>query len=164
MSLLAHPRCSHAHGHLFAFGCTEEHLLYENLGCKPRGRPCDGPLKHATGKGWVKGGVPWDKKGAAYRDATTKGHTVKMAIVETLGGISPHTRAIYRRHARRATAKGARDSTKYGTTRISTRSFYTHHTPAPVDRGGAPRCEEYPSGRQPRQRRGVRGLDRAARE
>ena len=42
--------------------------------------------------------------------------------------ISPHTRAQYRRHARRASAKGARDMTKYGTTRISTRSFYTHHT------------------------------------
>ena len=30
--------------------------------------------------------------------------------------------------APRATATGARDMTKYGTTRVSTRSFYTHHT------------------------------------
>ena len=29
---------------------------------------------------------------------------------------------------RRASAPGARDKTKYGTTRLSTRSFYTHHT------------------------------------
>ena len=34
---------------------------------------------------------------------------------------------IIRRLARRATAKGARDRTINGETRISTRSFYTHH-------------------------------------
>ena len=66
--------------------------------------------------------------GALPRDALSKGHKTKIVLVETTGGISPHTRAICRRHARRATAKGARDKTKYGTTRISTRSFYTHHT------------------------------------
>ena len=57
-----------------------------------------------------------------------KGNKVNMMIVETLGGIAPHSRAFLRRHARRASAKGARDKTKYGTTRVSTRSFYTHHT------------------------------------
>ena len=51
-----------------------------------------------------------------------------LQLVETTGGISPHTRAIYRRHARRASAEGARDMIKDGTTRVSTRSFYTHHT------------------------------------
>ena len=29
--------------------------------------------------------------------------------------------------ARRSTGKGATDRTRYGTTRISTKSFYTHH-------------------------------------
>ena len=48
-------------------------------------------------------------------------------IVEAYGGIAPHSRAALRRLARRASAKGARDRTVYGTTRISTRSFYTHH-------------------------------------
>ena len=75
-----------------------------------------------AGTGWVKGA------GGDYRDALAKGHKVKIVLVETTGGISPHTRAIYRRHARRASAKSARDTTKYGTTRVSTRSFYTHHT------------------------------------
>ena len=37
------------------------------------------------------------------------------------------TRAHLRRLARRANKKGARDATKYGGTRLSTRSFYTHH-------------------------------------
>ena len=116
-------------GHLYGFGSTEEKIRVENMGCKPRGRACDGPFNHATGKGWVKGGVPWwSKDGPAYRDALSKGHVLKIALVESLGGISPHTRAHYRRHARRASAKGARDKTKYGTTRVSTRSFYTHHT------------------------------------
>ena len=87
------------------------------------------PFDHATGKGWVKGGIPWDSnKEVAYSDAQAKGHLVKIVLIETLGGISPHTRAIVRRHARRASAKGARDKTKYGETRVSTRSFYTHHT------------------------------------
>ena len=112
-------------GHLYGFGNTEEKLRVKILGCKPRGRRQDGAFIHMgphAGTGWVKG-VEGD-----YRDALSKGHKTKIVLVETTGGISPHTRAICRRHARRATAKGARDKTKYGTTRISTRSFYTHHT------------------------------------
>ena len=83
-----------------------------------------------SNKGWVKGGdtVPWNSsKKVAYRDALSKGHRVELAIIESTGGIAPSTRAAYRRHARRASAPGARDKTKYGTTRLSTRSFYTHH-------------------------------------
>ena len=41
--------------------------------------------------------------------------------------VAPATRAHLRRLARRANKKGARDATKYGETRLSTRSFYTHH-------------------------------------
>ena len=32
-------------------GNTEEQARWENLGCKERGRPADGPLNHTTGKG-----------------------------------------------------------------------------------------------------------------
>ena len=65
-----------------------------------------------------------------YSTTSTSQHnkTPSSRPTSNRNGISPHTRAICRRHARRATAKGARDKTKYGTTRISTRSFYTHHT------------------------------------
>ena len=39
-------------GHSYAFGNTEEKARYDNLGCKPRGRRCDGYFNHKTGKGW----------------------------------------------------------------------------------------------------------------
>ena len=42
-------------GHSYAFGNTEEKARYDNLGCKPRGRRCDGYFNHKTGKGWVAG-------------------------------------------------------------------------------------------------------------
>ena len=48
--------------------------------------------------------------------------------MESYGGISPHTRASIRYLSRRASAKGAIDRTKYGRTRVSPKSFYTHHT------------------------------------
>ena len=49
-------------------------------------------------------------------------------IVEATGGIAPQ-RAHMRYLARRSHGKGATDRTRYGTTRISTKSFYmyTHH-------------------------------------
>ena len=43
------------------------------------------------------------------------------------GGITDHARAHLRYLARRSTGKGAVDRTRYGSTRISTKSFYTHH-------------------------------------
>mmetsp|Transcript_16949 Transcript_16949/g.34258 ORF Transcript_16949/g.34258 Transcript_16949/m.34258 type:complete len:277 (-) Transcript_16949:546-1376(-) len=51
---------------------------------------------------------------------------VVPVIVEATGGIAP-TRAYMRYLARRSHGKGATDRTRYGTTRISTKSFYTHH-------------------------------------
>ena len=49
-------------------------------------------------------------------------------IVEAHGGIAPSTLAVVRHLTRRSTGKGATDRTVYGTTRVSTKSFYTHHT------------------------------------
>ena len=48
-------------------------------------------------------------------------------ILEATGGIAPHTRAHMRYLARRSRGRGATDRTRYGATRISTKSFYTHH-------------------------------------
>ena len=48
-------------------------------------------------------------------------------IVEASGGIAPHSLAIARRLARRSKGKGAFERTKYGTTRLSTKSYITHH-------------------------------------
>ena len=35
-------------GHNYAFGNTEGKARYDNLGCKPRGRRCDGYFNHKT--------------------------------------------------------------------------------------------------------------------
>ena len=48
-------------------------------------------------------------------------------IVETTGGIVPHARVQVGRLARRAEGKGKRDSTKYGSSRTSARTFFHHH-------------------------------------
>ena len=47
-------------------------------------------------------------------------------IIETLGGITPHARRAVRHLEHRVRAK-ARDGTKYGTSRTSTKNFYYHH-------------------------------------
>ena len=47
--------------------------------------------------------------------------------MENTGGISPVPCSVARRLGRRASAKGAIDRTKYGHSRVSTKSFYTHH-------------------------------------
>ena len=49
-------------------------------------------------------------------------------IVESTGGITPATLAVVRHLTRRSAGKSATDRTVYGTTRVSTKSFYTHHT------------------------------------
>ena len=49
-------------------------------------------------------------------------------IVETFGGIVPSARAHIGWLARRAKGKHGRDSTKYGSSGVSPRSFYVHHT------------------------------------
>ena len=48
-------------------------------------------------------------------------------IVETSGGISPHSIKYISRLAARAKTSGC-DRTKYGRSRSSARSFYVHHT------------------------------------
>ena len=110
-------------GHLYGFGNTEEKYRVNILGCKARGnKATDRPFDHSTGAGWVEG-----RRGDYYDALANKRSKVAPFIVESYGGIAPHSRAALRRLARRATAKGARDRTIYGETRISTRSFYTHH-------------------------------------
>jgi hypothetical protein len=109
-------------GHAYAFGNTEEHYRRMILGCRRRGRPRDGPMSHKNGKGWVKAHE------GAYHDAQFKKRsTVVPFIVETTGGIVPHARVQVGRLARRAEGKGKRDSTKYGSSRTSAKTFFHHH-------------------------------------
>ena len=91
------------------------------FGCKGRGRPSDGPLDHRTGKGWVK------ETAGQYADALNKRTKVHLLLVERTGGVGRGTRAAVRQLSKRAEGKGAIDRTKYGLSRMSTRSYYTHH-------------------------------------
>ena len=70
------------------------------LGCAERGRKSDGPFNHKTGRGWVKA------QRGHYFDALRKRSRVIPVIIETTGGISPHTRA--HRSLARARAMSAR--------------------------------------------------------
>ena len=49
-------------------------------------------------------------------------------IVETFGGIAPHSLKYISRLAARAKKAGGRDGTKYGQSRTSATSFFVHHT------------------------------------
>ena len=71
---------------------------------------------------WVKA-----QKGH-YADGIRKGAIVNPMIVEAgYGGIAPHSYAVCVRLAQRAGGAHAVDRTKYGSTRISTRSYLVHH-------------------------------------
>ena len=110
-------------GHLFGFGNTEEHYRLLILGCKGQGLQHQGPLDHSTGKGWVK------QQDGQYVDALTRLRSrVVPIIVETTGGIAPHSRSHCGYLAARSKTPGAVDRTRYGVTRISTKSFFVHHT------------------------------------
>ena len=92
------------------------------LGTKQRGQPTDSPLDHATGKGYVR-----EFKGQYYDAFLVKKALVVVFLIEAgSGGICPQgAKSINYLHER---AKGARDSTRYGTSNIATRSFRRHHT------------------------------------
>ena len=65
----------------------------------------------------------------SHRDALlVKRDRTVVWLVESFGGIAPEPFARLRRHARLAKTRGAVDRTKYGTSRISPRSYLTHHT------------------------------------
>ena len=59
--------------------------------------------------------------------SVNKRSTVIPMIVESGGGIAPHSAAYIRRLGRRAKGRGAVDRTKYGSARSSPKSYVTHH-------------------------------------
>ena len=71
----AHGGCCASLGHKFGFGNTLD------LGCKERGHKSQGPLVHATGKGWVK-----EHKGQYYDALHVKNGIVKICLVESQCG------------------------------------------------------------------------------
>ena len=64
----------------------------------------------------------------SYHDALFKKKSrVIPAIVESTGGVTPHFAAQIGILDRRAKSKGGRDSTKYGLSRTSAKSYFVHH-------------------------------------
>ena len=111
-------------GHLYAFGNTEERYRIKILGCKGKGTlGVDRPFNHATKVGSVK------ERTGDYDDALrNKKALVIPMILEAFGGISPHSLHFIRRLALRAKGARARDSTVYGASSTSAKSFFVHHT------------------------------------
>ena len=107
-------------GNYYAFGSTEEPLRYMTLGARQRGH-ADGPKFDATtGRGYVA------RKVGHYDDAIKKNNQVVVAVVESLGGISPPLHRQVKFQARRAGKKNARDGTRYS--RVRPVAYLTHHT------------------------------------
>ncbi len=93
------------------------------LGHRARGRACDGPLDHATGKGRVE-----LHKGRYHDAARVKRARVHICLVEAgTGGVSPPYVHAIGRLARRVKGRGGADRTRYGLARSSPRKFFTHH-------------------------------------
>ena len=112
-------------GHRYGFGNTEEEVRILMFGLKPRGTPGSAPFDHATGVGWIRARPAHEVQ---YHDAlVVKRNVVSPVLVETLGGVAPHSCAALRRLDRRSRGRNALDNTKYGDSRIATTSYYVHH-------------------------------------
>ena len=82
-------------------GGTRDQTLLKVLGCKERGHKSQGPLVHATGKGWVK-----EHKGQYYDALHVKNGIVKICLVESQGGIAPPTKRIIHNFAKEVGSPG----------------------------------------------------------
>ena len=92
------------------------------LSCPRRKLDCEGPLDHTTGRGWVK------KHVGKYDVPLRLGCNVTAFIVETSGAIEERALKYVSYLTRRTRGAHARDGTAYGRSRVSTTSFYAHHT------------------------------------
>ena len=91
--------------------------------CASLGHKSQGPLVHATGKGWVK-----EHKGQYYDALHVKNGIVKICLVESQGGIAPPTKRIIHNFAKEVGSPSAVDRTDYGTASGSARGFAQHHS------------------------------------
>ena len=101
-------------GHIIGHGNTEERLRLKILGCKRAGHPSQGPLDHST--------VEQQDGDYVNELVRTRAQVVPM-IMETTGGLAPHSRKHVGFLASRSKGRGAVDRTCYGRTRLSTKSF-----------------------------------------
>ena len=113
-------------GHSFAFGNTLEALRALVFGQEARGKPTDSPFDHRTGVGRVNA-EPGD-----YSDAKSKGNTTNLLATESTGALSRTVIQLLHALAKSTLTPEGHDSTVYGTSRASPRSFFPHHVAAAV--------------------------------
>ena len=77
---------STAAGHFVSFGCTEEKLIEENVGCRARRVASEAPFSLTTGAGWVR------PRPGCYHDAiVVKKHKLHLLIADPHGGVTRST-------------------------------------------------------------------------
>ena len=107
-------------GWKFAFGRLEE-LRTIVFGHEARDADNPRPLDRLTGVGRVS------RKTGAYSDGIAKGHGAHLLVSEPSGACDPATTRLLRDTSKAIGLPGIHDSTVYGSSRASTRSFYYHH-------------------------------------
>ena len=113
---------SNTEGHFIAFGNTREFAIEVVLGRKEK--PGERPFDHRTGVGSIKA-----KKGD-YDDALQKGHPVTLLLSEPSGALCPNYIRLLRACAKKVKENPGIDTTTYGNSRSSTKSFFAHHLAA----------------------------------
>ena len=107
-------------------GGTEEAQRVAVLGTDARGSEADGDHNRFDGTGHVKS----TRAKAQYSSARSKGHGVTLITTENSGAISNDFNNTLHHYGKLAAAFGTTDSTIYGASRASTRSYYQHHIAA----------------------------------
>jgi hypothetical protein len=87
------------------------------------GQPGDPPLDRRTGQGRV------DATPGHYHDALAKGNTVHLLATESTGALSSNVIRLLRELAKTAQGTSGHDSTVYGLSRASPKSFFPHAPP-----------------------------------
>ena len=117
---------SKADGGTHAMGNTEEDLIVKNLGVPARGdRTTDLPLNRRTGVGWVA-----KTTDHAYADAISRKHPTTLLVAESTGAMSATSFKCIDTHAKESRAPAALDTTCYGQSRASHKSYLPHHVAA----------------------------------
>ena len=111
-------------GHFIAFGNTEEALRAVVFGQTEHGDASEGPFNRVTGTGWVR------QEPGQYTDAISKGHPIVLLGMESTGAMFHPLALLLKLLGRQSTAPGTHDSTTYGDTRASPKTFYRHHSAA----------------------------------
>ena len=95
------------------------------LGVAARGDQAAGPLDRRTGEGWVAKSTDHD-----YADAQRRGNGVTLFVTETTGALASGFVDCLRAMDKQSRLPTTHDSTCYGESSSSPRTFYTHHLAA----------------------------------